>query len=63
MITTQKELRRAFWEAHPDLYKFYRRTYTQNDYNATVRVSWCDYVDCMNRNGEISDALAQRATL
>ena len=74
MITTQKSLRAAFWEAHPyfkrgvkRLGTMHGRAYyapkTQNDYTIDVRMAWCDYVEAMRRNGEISDALAERATL
>ena len=45
MITTQKSLRAAFWEAHPYFKRGVKR------------------VGTMCRNGEISDALAERATL
>lgn len=74
MITTQKDLRAAFWEAHPQYkrgVKFAgmangRKLYvekTQNEYPTDVRVAWCDFVDNMRRNGQISEALAGRATL
>ena len=63
MITTQKALRAAFWEAHPTLRQFYKASYRQNDYSATGRCDWCDFVDHMRRSGEISEALAGRATL
>jgi hypothetical protein len=60
-MTTQKQLRAAFWKYHPG---FTRRGRTkQNDYNATIRTTWVDFLDCMRRNGEISEALANRATL
>lgn len=74
MITTQKDLRAAFWEAHPQHRrgvkavgtahgrKFYVEK-TQNDYPTDVRVAWCDFIDYMRRDGQISEALAQRATL
>ncbi len=60
-ITTQKELRRAFWEENPDLQR--RSGWTQNDYPADTRARWVDFVDHMFRSGTISEALADRATL
>lgn len=36
---------------------------TQNDYPADIRMAWCDFVDSMQRDGNISMALAERATL
>ena len=67
MITTQKELRKAFWQAYPSFDHQARmagiRSKSQNHHCATVRLTWCDFVDMMARDGQISDALAQRATL
>lgn len=61
MITNQKDLRDAFWEAHPELTR--KGNQKQNLYPTDTRVAWCAYVEYMNRDGQISDALAQRATL
>lgn len=61
MIKTLTELRAAFWEAHPKLQRKGRTK--QNDYPADVRMAWCDYVEHMVRSNEISENLAQRATL
>jgi hypothetical protein len=61
MITNQPDLRAAFWEAHPQLTRKGRMT--QNHYPADTRLAWCDFVDAMQRNGEISKALASRVTL
>lgn len=60
-MTTQKELRAAFWMYHPGFKRCGRAK--QNDYPTIVRVTWCDFIECMRRNGEISDSLANRATL
>ena len=61
MITTQTELRAAFWLAHPEYERKGRMR--QNDYPTDTRCAWVDFVDGMNRAGEISDALAERAAL
>lgn len=61
MITTQKELRVEFWRQHPQFKRAHGKT--QNDYPTDVRVAFCDFVEHMRREGQISDALAQRATL
>lgn len=64
MITTQTELRKQFKAAHPDLdYK----TIPSPDgkgrmYKADTRISFCFFVDDMNKDGQISDTLAERAT-
>jgi hypothetical protein len=64
MITTQRQLRAAFWEmleSSPDYVPQFRRA--QNACPAVTRAAFCDYVEMLARNGEISEALAQRATL
>ena len=64
MLTTQKQVRAAFWNANPGMKeRDYRASYRQNDYSATVRCDWCDFVEHLVRSGEISEALAQRVTL
>ena len=62
-ITTQKALRVAFWSQAGVMTDFYRVSYRQNDYSATVRCHWCDYVEIMRKSGQISEKLANRATL
>lgn len=61
VITTQKELRAEFWRANPELKHIPGKT--QNEYPTDVRVAWCDFVEHMYRDGQISEALAYRATL
>jgi len=75
-MTTQTEVRESFWETFPDYVtehhrpipytqngkRLYRRK-TQNDYNATIRSLFVEYVDTLARNGEISETLASRVTL
>jgi len=63
-FTNQKDLRRAFWESVPGVIRdCYRVTYRQNDYSATVRCMWVDFIDEKVRSGEISEELARRASL
>ena len=67
MITTQAELRAQFWQDHPahERQARLRGTLTkgQNAQVTDTRVAWVDYVDHMARDGSITEALAQRATL
>ena len=70
MITTQKELRAQFWATFPELpRRRYRYAWSRSDktaelvYPVDTRVTFCDWLDALHRNGEISDALAGRATL
>lgn len=60
-ITTQRDLRRAFWETKPEGKRGAKNSV--GEYSTDTRVEWCDYVDMLCRNGTISPELAQRATL
>lgn len=67
-ITTQKQLRRAFWEIHhnrPGISRKKIPNYSGNGtmYNTDTRCAWADYIDSLSRDGVISQALAARATL
>ncbi len=58
-ITNQRDLRRAFWEAHPNV----SRSKYLGDYLTDTRCAFVDYVDMLSKDGTISEALAHRATL
>lgn len=66
-ITTQAQVRTAFWEAHPDFDFQAReagiRSKRQNHHCATVRCAFVDFADSLARDGQISPALASRVTL
>lgn len=64
-ITTQTELRRAFWAQFPDLD---RRTIPDHEgagrmHKADARCAFVDWIDSLCRDGQISPTLAERATL
>ena len=68
MITNQKDLRRAFWQAHEDNPNVTRRRITNYSgngkmHNTDTRCAWCDWIDAMSKDGTISQELASRATL
>ena len=64
-ITTQRELRKAFWRDHPNLPRRKIKNYSGNGkmHVTDVRCAWCDYIDYLSKDGAISQELAQRATL
>lgn len=64
-ITNQRDLRAAFWEAHPNLDRKKIKDYTGKDtmHVTDTRCAFTDWLDYMHRDGQISDALANRATL
>lgn len=66
-LTTQAQVRAAFWEAFPHFDEHARKIGTrskrQNYHCATVRCAFVDYVDSLQKDGTISEALADRVTL
>ena len=70
MMTTQKQIRAAFWNAHPtaDRRRYPARDWTREDntsrdYCTDTRCAFVDFVDHLARSGEITETLAQRVTL
>jgi hypothetical protein len=68
--TNQKQLRKAFFEAFPDLpRRRYRYSWNPKDktaelvYPIDTRCAFVDWLDSLHRAGLISDSLANRATL
>lgn len=59
LYTSQKQVRAAFWEQ----WEGPRRAGGQNEQTTDCRVAWCDFVESLHRNGDISDKLAERVTL
>jgi hypothetical protein len=69
-MTNQKQIRAAFWAAHPDLpRRRYRYSWSRSDKTAELihhtdtRCAFVDFVDYLQTSGQISEALANRATL
>jgi hypothetical protein len=70
MMTSQAQIRAAFWQAFPDLpRRRYRYSWNPRDKSAELvypidtRCAFVDFLDSLERNGQISEALANRATL
>lgn len=62
-MKTQKEVRAAFWESFPEFKPEFRVSKRQNDYRTDIRCAFVDYVDYLNKDGQISDSLTNRVTL
>jgi len=69
-MTNQKQIRRAFWEAHPTANrKRHRYSWNQNDktaelvYSTDTRCAFVNFLDHLARDGQITESLANRATL
>ena len=63
--TTQHQLRDAFWQQHPHLSRKKVKSYNGKGsmHTTDTRCAFVDWLDNLKRNNEISDSLAQRATL
>jgi hypothetical protein len=64
-ITTQRELRRVFWQEHSSLSRRKIPNYSGNGtmHVTDTRCAWCDWIDALSKDGIISQELAERATL
>jgi len=58
--TTQKQVRAAFWQGWPEEFQRGKR---HNEYNATIRSEFSAFIDMLQKDGHISETLAQRVTL
>lgn len=64
-MTNQKQIRAAFWQAHPEANRKRIRDHagTGKMYTTNTRCAFIDFIDHLSRSGQISEALANRATL
>ena len=63
--TNQKQIRKAFWESHPDADRKKIKDFrgTGKMHVTDTRVAFCDFLDYLQKDGQISEKLAQRTTL
>lgn len=66
-MKTQNQVRKAFWEylkeVSPDLYAKGKRSKRQNEQVTDIRVTFVDWIDSLQKDGTISESLANRVTL
>ena len=62
-MTTQAEVRRAFWDSHPDLSRKRISYGDHKTYTTDTRSAFVDFVDSLARDGTISERLASKVTL
>ena len=62
-MKTVSQVRKAFWDNHPQFKSQYRKTYRQNQYHTDIRCAFVDFVDYLQKDGIISENLADRVTL
>lgn len=58
-----KEIRSNFWMLYPEFQKEFRCRKKQNDYNATIRSAFVEYINSLARDGQITTSQAYRITL
>lgn len=65
MYTTQVQVRKAFWEAHPNLSRKKIPHYNGKEkmYTTDTRCAFVDFVDHLEKSGMINESLAHRVTL
>jgi hypothetical protein len=62
-MKTLTQLRASFWASHSQFKAEHRKTWKQSQYGATIRSSFVEFVDSLEKDGIISENLANRATL
>ena len=60
---TFKQVRDLFFEEHPQFKVERRYRKSQNAYRTDCRVYFCDFVEFLRRNGDITDKQAFNITL
>lgn len=57
------QLRAAFWRDHPNASRATVSYGAERHYTTDTRVAWCDFIEAMQRSGQITQRLANSATL
>lgn len=66
---TSRQVRSEFWKAHPQFKRGMMRQNgswrpkVQNEYNATTRSAFVEFVDGLAREGRITETVASNVTL
>lgn len=66
---TSRQVRSEFWKAHPQFRRGMMRQNgnwrpkVQNEYNATTRTAFVEFVDGLAREGRITETVASNVTL
>lgn len=72
MYTTQRQVRKAFWDAWREgqfgglsVTPLRITNYSGNGkmHNTDTRCAFCDFVDFLSKSGQLADGLADRVTL
>lgn len=60
---TFKQIRDLFFEEFPEFQRERKYRKSQNEYSTNCRVYWCDFVEMLRRNGDITESQANRIVL
>lgn len=60
---TFKEVRNMFFEMCPEFKAERKKGKKQNDFSCDCRCTFVDFVECLRKNGEISDKQVDKLTL
>jgi hypothetical protein len=60
---TFKQVRNLFFEEFPEFKSERKSRKPQNEYSTNCRVYWCDFVEMLRRNGNITESQANRIVL
>lgn len=60
---TFKQVRDLFFEEFPEFQHERRVRKPQSEYTTNCRVYWCDFVEMLRRNGDITESQANRIVL
>jgi hypothetical protein len=72
VLTTQKQVRKAFWGAwragqftglHVTPRKITNYSGNGKMHNTDTRTAFCDFVDMLSKSGQLTEGLADRVTL
>ena len=61
-FTSHSQVKNAFWQGNEYL-KHYVKSKTQNEYNATIKAEFVEFVDMLEKNNHICEKLANEVTL
>ena len=62
-MKTISEVRKSFWNEFPQFMVEYKRNKRQNEYSCDCRCAFVEYVDYLQKDGVISEKLANKVTL
>ena len=60
---TFAQIRELFWNENPQFKGEYNKKYKQKDYNATIRVSFINFIEMLRESNIITESQANRIIL